>query len=201
MIPRFVQVILIEVRCGCVIICLLKKWLRLEPLRRMIERTVPKASTNQGRDWLNQQPADRPTHWPTEVAHNCLADLTNNCLVKPKTIENGYAKELIVTNDLHGQAETENDRTTKGQVNRQPRTINRPSNQGRATHPRAVGLQLTNRTIDQMIGQTRARVQATSWGPSWSNVWLDQGLEVWNRAEAKSQSQKPWRFRRFKRLV
>ena len=27
-----------------------------------------------------------------KAVHNCLVDLTNNCLVKPKTIENNYAK-------------------------------------------------------------------------------------------------------------
>ena len=30
---------------------------------------------------------------PTKVKHNCLAEITNNCLVKLRTIENGYAKD------------------------------------------------------------------------------------------------------------
>ena len=92
MIPRYAQVILVEVRCGCVIICLLREWLCLKPFRRMIARTVPKTSTNQGWDWSNQRPSDQSTHRPTKVAHNCPTDLTNNCLVKPRTIENGYTK-------------------------------------------------------------------------------------------------------------
>ena len=147
MIPRCAQVILVEVRCGYVIICLLRKWLRLEPLRRMIARTVPKASTDRGWDWSNQRPADRPTHQPTEVTHDCPADPTNNCLVKPRTIENNYAKEPIVTNNSHRQAETKNDWTTKSRVNRQPKTINRPSDQGQATHPSMVGSQQSERLI------------------------------------------------------
>ena len=48
----------------------------------MITRIVPKASNNWGRDWLNQQPANQLTHQPTKVTHDCLADPTNNCLVK-----------------------------------------------------------------------------------------------------------------------
>ena len=28
-----------------------------------------------------------------KLVHNCLADLINNCLVKPRTIENGYAND------------------------------------------------------------------------------------------------------------
>ena len=117
------------------------EWFCLEPLKRMIAKTVPKASTDWGQDWSNQQPVNRPTHQPTEVAHDCLADPTNNCLVKPRIIKNSYAKEPIVINNLHGQVKTKNNKMTKGQVNRQPRTIDQPSNQGQATHPSAVGLQ------------------------------------------------------------
>ena len=60
MIPRCAQVILVEVRCGCVIIRLLREWLRLEPLRRMIARTISKASSDQ----TNERTTEN--HWPTE---------------------------------------------------------------------------------------------------------------------------------------
>ena len=56
-----------------------------------------------------------------KVANDCPADPTNNCLMKPRTIKNGYAKEPIVTNNSHGQAETKNDQTTKGHINQQLR--------------------------------------------------------------------------------
>ena len=46
MIPQCGQAILMEIRCGCVIICLLRKWLRLELLKRIIARTIPKAPTD-----------------------------------------------------------------------------------------------------------------------------------------------------------
>ena len=56
-----------EVRCRCVIIYLFRKWLHLEPLRRMIVRTVLKASTNQTNNWpiktyrpSNQRQATEP---------------------------------------------------------------------------------------------------------------------------------------------
>ena len=35
---------------------------------------------------------NQPTHWLTNVAYNYLAEPTNNCSTKPKTIENGYTK-------------------------------------------------------------------------------------------------------------
>ena len=42
---------------------------------------------------LNQQSTNQLNHRLIKVAHNCPANPTNNCLVKPKTIKNGYAKE------------------------------------------------------------------------------------------------------------
>ena len=43
-----------------------------------------------------------------KVVYNCPADPTNNCLMKPRTIKNDYAKDLIVTNHLYRQAKTKN---------------------------------------------------------------------------------------------
>ena len=56
---------------------------------------------------------NQPTKQLTEIAHDCPANLTNNCLVKLKTIKNGYAKKLIVINNSHGEAKIENNQTTK----------------------------------------------------------------------------------------
>ena len=40
---------------------------------------------------------NQPIHQPTEVAHNCLVESTNACLVKLRTIENSYAKSRTIT--------------------------------------------------------------------------------------------------------
>ena len=77
-------------------------------------------------NWSNQQLTNRSTHRPTKVVHDCPADPINNCLVKPKTIKNGYAKEPMGKTIYTSE---------------QPRTIDRPSDRDQATHPRAVGLQ------------------------------------------------------------
>ena len=68
---------------------------------------------------------DQPTNRPTKVAHDCSANLTNDCLVKPRTIENGYVKDR-------------NRKQMKSQT-----TIDR----GRATHLSAIGLQQSKRLI------------------------------------------------------
>ena len=106
---------------------------------------------------FTQTRTDRPTDRPTEVAHDCSADLTNNYLVKTKTIENGYAKD-------------QSRKQTKLQT-----TID----QSQATHLSAVRSQQSERLIWERsdrnkpyqgtIDQTRERVQAP--------------LKVWNRCE------------------
>ena len=58
------------------------------------------------------------------------------------------------------------------------------------TYLRAVGLRPTDQTIDQTIDQTRAQIQS----PPLSLELVrgpDQGLEVWNRLEARSRPQRP----------
>ena len=155
------------------------EWFCLEPLKKMIAKTVPKALTDWSWDWSNQWRANWPTHWPTKVMHHCPADLTNNCLVKLRTIKNSYAKEPIVTNDSYGQAETKNNRTIKDQVNIKLRTIDRPSNQGQMTHLSAVGLQQSERLIwersdcDRPYSGTVDRIQEQVHAPP----------EVWNRCQ------------------
>ena len=48
-------------------------------------------------EWFTQaRPKNQPTHWPTKVMHNCWAEPTMDCLVKPKTIKNGYAKSRTI---------------------------------------------------------------------------------------------------------
>ena len=115
-----------------------KKWFHLEPLRKMIVRTILKASSDQ----TNNRPFE--TYWPRS------SNLSKSGRIAIK----------------------------------------------QATHPKAVG----SRPTDQTIGQTRAQVQAPSLRSGLVRG-LDQGLEVWNRPGDRSQPQRPWRFKRFKRLI
>ena len=104
----------------------------------------------------------------------------------------------------NGQDNLHKQTTKKHQLNKRPRSSNSSESNWiatkRATHPRAVGSQSADWTINQMVGQTWAQVQAP---PLRSELVrsLDQGLEVWNRPGAKSQPQRPWRFKRFKSLM
>ena len=163
----------------------LREWFRLEPLKKMITRTIPKASTgrSQGRgqdqlnqpiNWTNNRPTNQTTnqsnHQPTKIVHDCLADPTNNCSVKPKTIKNGYAKKPIGKTIY---------------TSKQPRTIDWPSNWGQATHPRAIGLwqskqliwerldcnQLTGQLIKQLV-KHEYKYKHPPWNRSWSEVWI-----------------------------
>ena len=97
-------------------------------------------------------------------------------------------------------------KTLTDQTNNWPIRTYQPSDQGQATHPRAVRLQQSKQvfwersdgdkayqgTIDQK--QEQVQVPAEVRG-------LDQGLEVWNRPGAKSQPQRFWWFKRFRRLM
>ena len=53
--------------------------------------------------------------------------MTNHCLVKPGTIKNGYAKEPIVTNNSHRQAETANNQATGGTIDQEQSNNQKPS--------------------------------------------------------------------------
>ena len=108
-----------------------------------------------------------------KVAHNCSADLTNDCLVKPKIIENNYAKDR---SRKQTKSQTTDQMTKVKQLIRERSDCDRPYQE----------------TIDQM--RKRVQIPPEVWG-------LDQGLEVWNRLEAWSPPQRPWRFRRFRRLM
>ena len=79
MISQYAQVILVEVQCRCVIICLLRKWLRLKPLRRIIAKTISKALIDQTNNWPIEtyRPSDRG-----QATH-------------PKTVRLQQSKQLI----------------------------------------------------------------------------------------------------------
>ena len=99
-----------------------------------------------------------------KVAHNWLADLTNNCLVKPRTMKNGYAKDR---SRKQTKLQTTNQMTEVKQLIRKRSDCNRP--------------------YQGMIDQTQEQVQIPP------KVWgLDQELELWNQPGAKSRPRRPW---------
>ena len=104
----------------------------------------------------------------------------------------------------NGQDNSQKQITKNHWLTKRPRLSN-SSKSGRiaikqATHLRTVGLWPIDRTINHMIGQTQAQVQAP---PLRSELvrGLDKGLEVWNWPKTRSQPRRPYRFRRFKRLI
>ena len=126
------------------------------------------------------------------------------------TIKNGYAKEPIVTNNSHGQAETKNDQAT-GQTIDQERSNNQKSRMSEQTieingsvRPNAIG-----RLTKQLTEQSKTTVrQSQEWWQTidWTNTRtiiinsniergvelvrvLDQGLKVWNWPGAWSRPQ------------
>ena len=145
-----------------------KEWFCFEPLRRIIARTMSKVLTgrgwgrgrgqdrlnqpiNQTNDWPTNWTTDQPTHRPIKVAHNCIADPTNDCSVKPRTIENSYTKEPI-GKTIH--------------TSKQLRTINQPSDRNQATHPRGIGLQQIKASNSSDSGRI-----VISWSDNWPNNW------------------------------
>ena len=141
---------------------------------RLIEPTTGRPtdpSTNQSRARLlgrldKQLLGEAKDNWERlrKVAYNCLADLTNNCLVKPKIIENGYVKD---------QSRKQTKLQTTNQVTKVKRLIWEWSD--------------WDRPYQATIDQTQEQVQV------FPEVWgLDQELEVWNRPGARSQLRRPW---------
>ena len=146
-------------------------------------------------------------HQPTKVTHNCLTDLTNDRLVKLRTIENGCAKEPIdwerLSNRPNNRQRTIKQRTENICLAR-PRTIEqqRPSKWTTKTdgsvRPNAIG-RLTEKSTKQLrttVRQSRESLQifeqtqrqlrsllTSEQGLEPVRV-LDQGLEIWNRPGA-----------------
>ena len=61
--------------------------------------------------------------WLRKIAHNCLTDLTNNCLVKPRTIKNDYAKDRSCKQT---KSQTTNQMTKVKQLIRERSDCDRP---------------------------------------------------------------------------
>ena len=125
-----------------------------------------------------------------------------------RIIKNGYGKEPIITNNLHGQAKTENNRATGWTIDREQSNNQRPSEltteADSSVRPNAIG-RLTEQsieqskttvrqsrewwqTIDQMNTRTITITSNMKRGPELVKV-LDQGLKVCNRPRAYSQLQ------------
>ena len=141
---------------------------------RLIEPTTGRPTnspTNQSRAWLpgrlnKQLLGEAEDNWERlcKVAYDCSADLMNDCLVKPKIIENGYANDRSCK-----QTKSQ----TTDQMTKVKRLIQERSD--------------CDRPYQGTIDQTREQVQA------WPKVWaLDQGLEVWKRPGARSRPRRLW---------
>ena len=62
---------------------------------RFCLRPLKVQRANSQEQFTQARSTNRSTNQLTKIAHNCPTDLINDCSVKPKTIENGYAKEPI----------------------------------------------------------------------------------------------------------
>ena len=146
MIPRCAQVILVKVRCGCVIV------------------QENDSVLNRSGEWLQER-----------YRKHQLIEPTINRPIKPTNRSN----QRLTDRDQP----TEWSRTT--------------AQRGQTTLAKAK----TNReAIDQTITITNNIADSIGWGLELVRG-LDQGLEVWNRPGARSRLRRPWRFRRFRRLM
>ena len=124
------------------------EWFRLKPPRRMIARTISKASTNQTND--------QPTNW-------------TNQSIKPTIDQLRPIDQVIENNGL--------------------------------ASPATLAIAETNReAIDWTITITANIADGIGWGLELVRG-LNQGLEVQNRLGTRSKPRRPWRFRRFKRMI
>ena len=179
---------------------------RLKPLRRMIAKTIPKVSTGRGQSWgqdrSNQpinQTNDRPIDQLTKqrklriIAWQIQQTIAQWSQRQLRTVvqRSQWAKQFTQANNQ----EPSTDQATK------------------------IGQLIPERSdFDKASNLFESGRIATNWPDDWPNNWLntstststpvrlkvrglDQGLEVWNRPQARSQPRRSWRFRRFKRLI
>ena len=195
MIPRCAQVILVEVQCGCVIVqgndSVLNrsgKWLwewyrKHQPVGVEVKVEIKTDQTNQPIESTIDQLIKLPTN---QICARLPGRPNKRLLGEAEDNWEWLSKRANRQNNLY-KRKTENHQPTEW-----PRSRNSSESNWivikRATHLRGVGSRSANRTIDQMIGQTWAQVQAPPLRSELVRV-LDQGLKVWNRPGAWSRPQ------------
>ena len=192
MIRQCAQVILVEVRCGCVIV------------------QGNDSVLNHLREWLREQyQKHQPVGVEVEVKvktnqTNQLIESTINKPIQPSINQSCARLPAKPDKQLLGEAEDNRERLCKranGQNNSYEQTTknhwpikrSRSSNSSesnriaikQAIYPRAVRSWSADRTIDPTIGRTWVRVQAPPLRSELVRV-LDQGLKIWNRPGAWS---------------